>query len=385
MLKKEYKICYIANSTVPSQTANSFQVMKMCDGFAGLGMDVILLLPKNENIKSFYILKDFYSLSNNFDIEYLMRLKTDRLSNFSYALSVLIYVLRKLGKKVIYYTRNELIALWLARLGFPVIYETHQFNYGNKSIDSKIQKRVLKLSSLPALLFIVSISNMLKMKWLQVGVPEEKIFVLHDAVDLERFFNLPEKETLRKEIGLPIEKFIVTYCGKISKDRGIEILLETALRLKDVYFLIIGGREKEIINEFKEYVIKRKIENVLFTGFVENKIVPKYLKASDVLVMLHTDACLIKDVTSPLKLFEYLAAGKPIIACDLPAIKEILKDEENALLIKPSVSDLIKGIKRIRQDNKLIRKIEENNFQLAQKYTWKNRCEKIIDLISRYQ
>jgi glycosyltransferase involved in cell wall biosynthesis len=146
-----------------------------------------------------------------------------------------------------------------------------------------------------------------------------KIITEHDGVDLERFSTLPTKEELRRELNLRQDKRIICYAGSLYKGRGIELLLSVSKKLpQDLHVLIVGGRSGDL-ERYKGMALEMGCTNVHFTGFVLNNTVPKYLVASDVLVMPYqrnaeeTSGHVIADFFSPLKMFEYMASGTPTV------------------------------------------------------------------------
>ncbi|HSE83703.1 MAG TPA: glycosyltransferase, partial [Thermodesulfobacteriota bacterium] len=188
-----------------------------------------------------------------------------------------------------------------------------------------------------------------------------------------------------KQVGLPVGKKIVCYAGNLYVGRGINLLTEVALRLKDVLFVIVGGVEEDIDRYM--YVARMKsAENVIFIGFVPHKKVSLYLSSADVLVMPYTSQMTIKggtnavEFTSPIKLFEYMAARRPIVATSLPSVEEILEQEGNAVLVEPdSVDSLYYGIKRVLDDEELARDLSFRAVNDITKYTWEERARKILE------
>ncbi|MCD4770686.1 MAG: glycosyltransferase family 4 protein, partial [Bacteroidales bacterium] len=115
------------------------------------------------------------------------------------------------------------------------------------------------------------------------------------------------------------------------------------------------------------------------TGFIENKMVPTYLKAADVLLMPYTRDTPTYRWMSPLKLFEYMAAGKPIIATDLVAIKSKIKDMETGILIREKSGEEIADAIMLIMDNKaLADKLSRNVEREAEKYSLRKRVETIL-------
>ncbi|MGH7909919.1 MAG: glycosyltransferase family 4 protein, partial [Thermodesulfobacteriota bacterium] len=218
-----------------------------------------------------------------------------------------------------------------------------------------------------------------------LGLPEDKLVVAHNGVDLEGFQNVTTKLEAREQLNLPTQKKIVCYSGNIYSGRGVELLMDVAKRLVDVLFLIVGGLESDIEN-YRNIARMKKAENFKFVGFVPHKNVPIYLSSADVLVMPYTSRMTIQggtaavEFTSPIKLFEYMASCRPIVATALPTVKEILEDGRNALLIEPDSVDLLfYAIKKILEDPLLAEQLALQASSDARKYTWEERVKKILD------
>ena len=122
------------------------------------------------------------------------------------------------------------------------------------------------------------------------------------------------------------------------------------------------------------------LDNVIFSGFVENRMVPMYLKAADVLLMPYTRDTPTYKWMSPLKLFEYIAAGRPIIATDLEPIKNKIENMETGILIKEkSGKEIAKAIRLILNNKVLADKLSRNAERKAENYSWEKRAGVILN------
>jgi|TARA_B100000315_G_scaffold150343_1_gene139064 glycosyltransferase involved in cell wall biosynthesis len=126
------------------------------------------------------------------------------------------------------------------------------------------------------------------------------------------------------------------------------------------------------------------LEGIVFTGALSHDRMPACLAAADILVLPNVPVSASAGHTSPLKLFEYLAVGKPIVASDLPAIREVLRDGQNAVLVEPGRPDaLAAGIRRVLEDRTLAERIARGAFDEAPDYSWDRRAERIEQLFER--
>jgi glycosyltransferase involved in cell wall biosynthesis len=123
-------------------------------------------------------------------------------------------------------------------------------------------------------------------------------------------------------------------------------------------------------------------DRVSFRGFVPRSEVAGLLEQADVLVMPHTSTPVSERYASPLKLFEYMAIGKPIVASDLSSIREVLRDAENACLVRSADPEsLASGIEKVLEDQPLAERIARATFEKASSYTWARRAERLEALL----
>ena len=185
----------------------------------------------------------------------------------------------------------------------------------------------------------------------------------------------------------------VGYVGALYPGKGMELISDLSLLLEDVDFHIIGGDESDL----KYWKEKMQQKNVYFHGFVPHGKLYSYYRKFDIVLAPYQKKVLIapRDISakwntdiarwiSPQKIFEYMAYGKPIIASSLPVIKEVLKDEENALLCDPEdVKSWQSAILKLKENKPLRRKLGARAFSdLKSKYTWKKRAQKVLQGIN---
>ena len=217
----------------------------------------------------------------------------------------------------------------------------------------------------------------------RLGIAPRNSVVAHNGVELE-MFESPREVPVREKLGIPPEKKIVCYCGNTYEGRGIELLADMAERLPNAEFLVVGGTEN-YIRPHRESARSRGLDNFTMIGIVPHGEVSSYLLASDILVLPYSSAMTIKggtkagDFTSPLKVFEYMAAGKPIVATEIPSVLEILEPGINSVTVPPDdPKEFFAALLSLINDPNLCMRISKNALSDVRKYTWKNRAEKIL-------
>ena len=383
---------YIADTRMPTEMAHGLQIMKMCEAFVKNGADLELIVPLRFGISK--IAKrdpfDYYKVERIFKIRKIFCFDLTPLNRFlgpvSYLVQALsfsffasIYLLFK--KTDIIYSRDRFslffLALFLSRSPRceagrkadkkNIVFEMHKIH---KSLFKFLLKRVKK---------IVVITNGLKSVLRNRGIGEDKIIVAPDGIDLEDFIIQETKEECRKKLGLPIDKKIVLYTGHLYKWKGVETLALSSEFLDDDYLIVIVGGIKWYLSNFKKFVQKNNLRNIICLGHRDYTEIPYFLKAADCLVLTGTKTSEISDkFTSPMKMFEYMASKTPIVASDLSSFREVL-NEGNSVLIEPDNPEkLAQGIKKVLANLDIAHKISNQAFQDVQKYAWQKRGERII-------
>jgi glycosyltransferase involved in cell wall biosynthesis len=183
----------------------------------------------------------------------------------------------------------------------------------------------------------------------------------------------------------PLAPFTVAYAGHLYAWKGVDVLLDAIARVPDVRCLIIGGQEKEPdLARLRTLTSRLGIESrVTFTGLLPPSAVPDALVQADVLALPNPASAISTHSTSPLKLFEYMAAGKAIVASNLPAIREVLTDERTALLVTPGDPDaLAAGLRRLAGDPGLRGQLADAALAAVAEYSWDRRAERLEALFT---
>ncbi len=242
---------------------------------------------------------------------------------------------------------------------------------------------------------IVVVSKPIKEELIKRNIPESKILVNHNGVDIDEFNPNIEGSKIRKKLNLEgkiiigaVSTFDVWH-GMPTLAKAIEPVIETfhiSHSKFQIHFLFIGDGVQR--SECERIIKETGMENyVTFIGIIPYQDIPQYLAACDILVSPHIPN---PDGTpffgSPTKLFEYMAMGKGIVASDLDQIGEVLEHQKTAWLVKPGdTKNLVSGIIKLVQDKKLREELGKNTSQeIVKNYTWDENIKKIIDLYIKF-
>ena len=177
---------------------------------------------------------------------------------------------------------------------------------------------------------------------------------------------------------------VAGYAGHLYAWKGVDILIHAIARTPGIRGLIVGGHTAEPdLGRVRQLASELGIKDrITFTGLVPPSDVAAHLARATVLVLPNPASAISTHFTSPLKLFEYMAAGRPIIASDLPAIREVLRDGENALLVEPgSAPAIAAAMQRLIADPQLADRLARTAFADAAAYTWPRRAERLETLL----
>lgn len=366
------KFYYIANYRFPSERAHSIQVAENCQAFADIGYDLVLLAPQRRtSVKQDFF--EFYGLKKNFSIRKIFCIDLlDKLPNrFIFWLQNITFnigLLFVLGnqKSAVIYSRDFLNVLLLSLFTKDIIFEVHDMSAYLFFLKNPLFKRVR----------YVVISNGLKDDLIKGGINSDKIFVAPDGVNAEKFFlNLNiDKNNLKKKFSWSFDKKIVLYTGQLYAWKGVDVLLEAAGSMPECQICIVGGSSNQIDK------LKRKftVGNIFFMGQQAYRDLPNLLQAADCLVLPNSSKEKISShYTSPMKLFEYLASGVPIVAANLPSIREIVSEREVYFFEADKSQSLVQAVRDVFADRLVVNMKIKASQKIAEEFSWKNRAYKI--------
>lgn len=336
------RLVYIANVRLPTEKAHGIQIMKTCEALARQGVEIELVVPRRLNR-----LKDdsfmFYGVEKNFKITKVWCLDLISwnifgalgfwIESWTFYRSVKKYLSGQ--SEAVYYTRDLSIAYWFSKVVSPVFYEIHTLP---DVITSKYKKAWERAKGL------IVISEGLKDQLVVWGVKKEKIQGAIDAVDVKQFQITENKQACRQKLNLPLEQKIVVYTGHLYEWKGASLLAEaTSMISSDIQVYLVGGTEQDV-TRFKALY---QAPNLHIVGWQPHQLIPYWDRAGDVLVLPTSGKEKIGAVyTSPLKLFEYLVSGTPIVAARLPSLQEFLTDKDVLFFEADNAADLARAIKQ---------------------------------------
>lgn len=357
--------------------ANLIQVKAMCKAMTDRGMAVTLSLQAYNKINP--LINNEYSYQLDFRKRLINNKKMDKYLNFQSVKKVI----NRINPDIIY-IRSPLLLRQVKASKKPLIIELHnnKLHQGYTLLDNYWSRFLVKISKTEQILKVVCISQALGDYWIKKGVPLEKVIISHDAIDHQVFHKPLNQIDARAKLHLPFDKQIVTYTGSLYKNRKIENIIKLAEMYKDALFLVVGGPDEQSLY-YKDIAELNGLANLIFKGQIPHDRIPAYLYASDVLLGLWSSEIPTMNYCSPLKVFEYMAAGRVIVAHGFPTIKEVLRHNHNAILAEPdSLEDLILKTGEALKLNYLSAMAEQARKDVFKHYTWEQRVVGIFSNIT---
>ena len=370
------RIAIVTTSKIPSKTANSIQVMKVCQAYRELGHDVILFVPGTKKASWAEISKNF-GIKIEFPIKYIKSFRVFRRYDFS--IFIAFYLMFNSFDLV--HTWLPQIALLAGMLKIPYIMELHGLPTGK--FGPYLHKKLFFSDHKKRFLCITKALRALFEQEYDFKFRDSELVIAPNGVSLDPYTTNIKVDELRSEFGL-LDQFSAVYTGHLYQGRGMTLLVELAKIMQDVQFLWVGGREEDV-QYWKNVVQKLGIKNLKLTGFVNNDEIPSYQLLGDVLLMPYENIIAGSsggnsvEFCSPMKMFEYMAAGKPIISSNLPILHEVL-NEKNAIFCDfDKVDQWVNAINQLRLNPKLASKIGKKAKQDVEQFTWIMRTKNSLD------
>ncbi len=386
MSKLSPTIWYVTSLKIPTIWAHGVQIMKMCEAFSSAGVATWLITQQSNVLQEDPF--SFYAAARNFDVTYLERRQSifEKISIpqvvwiagvFGFGKALKRYLNQENKLPDFFYSREYVILPFLRKFRTPIFFEAH-------TPPSFFMRYVLK-KTLPLIIGIGVTTSYVKDALVRLGVPAQKIILLPDGFSQSDFAaSTRSKEELRQELGLPLDKKIIMYVGHLFLWKGVHTLAESTRYIgnKISYeIVIIGGHEPDRV-KLLNFINEKRLTNIRVMPRQEYRHIAPFLHTADMFVLPNSAKLPISRMyTSPIKMFEYMAAGSPIVASDLPSIRDIL-NKKNAVMVKPDdPKDMARGIRSLLEDQSLGRILAERALEQSKEYTWKKRAEKVLHFL----
>lgn len=392
---------YATPMRVPGNKAHSSQIAQMCRAFAASGVDIDLLVAARRSYGSETV-SEFYGFDRPVrreqipTIDVLTRLRAGAprpLVKAAHRLFVagykwnLVKRLKQVEKEFVIFTRDTATVSAALRLVPPqrVCLELHMLP------DPNNRKGLLeRVDTVKALGGCIVVTRGMREQLVRAGVAADSVLVKPNAIDLRTFPGSVDVHQARRTLGLPPHRKILMFTGNVTAmgtSRGLETLLQAgkllADRGQDVCVCIIGAVGDEMdrlrkesghcgLQESRLVVVERQPYERLHL----------WMSAADILVHPLPEHRIYSELTSPLKIFEYRTSGRPIVASDLPAIRELLEDGRDALLARPGDPEsFASAMERLLEDPGMASSIAQRALAKAGNWTWEARAAEILEWI----
>lgn len=393
------ELALVANVRIPSERAHVLQIMHMAAAFSTKFERVRLVYPIRANtdaMKRVGDVFDHYGVRAKFGlvglpcIDAVKRVTIDWGWLASSPLPLLAHVIQIV-------TFSFAALLYVLRLPPCIIYSRDLLTLTVLNVLSTGRNRlfIVEIHTLPRSEFarglhlwaarradgIVAISDHIRDWYLERGFDEDLVIVARDGVDIDAYASLPDRNTARSRIGIDLDSSVACYTGHFYPWKGVDDLAACARYLSEDWRLFLVGGIDPDLERLRSFADAD--ERIHVVDHLPARDAALYLAASDVAVLPNSArADISARFTSPLKLFEYLASGRPVVATDVPAVREIVGDADCVHLVEPdNPQALADGLKRVAHDTALRDRITANATGMVRDYSWDSRAILVADFI----
>jgi glycosyltransferase involved in cell wall biosynthesis len=378
------KIAVAAPSHLPAQRANTIQVMKMCAALAYLGYETRLAAPGLPGQPVMWEeLSLFYGVAQQFPVEWLPA--HSRLKRYDYGWRA-VHWARSWGADL-FYTRLPQAAALSSLSGLPTLLEIHDLSQG--WIGPLLLRLFLRGRGARRLAVITHALAVDVQARYHLPASPGFVCIAPDGVDLERYQELPEPHAARQALAaagrlqLQTHTFTAGYTGSLYAGRGAELILELARLLPHTQFLLAGGESLDV-EQLRMIADREGLQNLYLAGFIPNQDLPLYQAACDALLMPyqeHVAASSGGDIApylSPMKMFEYLACGRPILSSDLPVLQEILDPATAIILPSGAAGAWAQALQFLQAEPQAAAELGSRARAQAVRYSWQGRARRLL-------
>lgn len=367
------RFVYIFYGRFPSEKAAALYTSAAMESFAELGHECLILASHRRFVGG----EEALALPKNVELMYIPTLDIYRipvLSHIAHYIAMLSFsvsawwYLWRYGKSDDVVFSHELWPLYAA--SFVVrntVYEMHDFPEHYARLVRHVLRRFWRILS----------TNTWKAGALEerFGIIKERIFVEPNGVNVAQFDISETRKQAREKLGLPDDRHIALYTGHLYSWKGVDALAQAGEQLSDADVYVVGGTEKDVEAFRKKY---GHIQNLKVLGHRPHADMPLWLRAADVLILPNTAKEEISaKYTSPMKLFEYMASGTPIVASKLESIEHIVSSEQVRFVTPDDPAELADAIEQSTRDANSVMRAQVAKAKVAT-HSWTARAKRIV-------
>jgi glycosyltransferase involved in cell wall biosynthesis len=256
--------------------------------------------------------------------------------------------------------------------GIPAIYEQH--HHESKQFEPEIVRN-------PLFQISVTVADTVRDSMIQNGMPPEKVIMLHNGFNhLFLARQTADTQIWRQKLLTDGRENLAVYAGGLYPFKGVDMLVDVAKELPGVEFAIAGGDSSQV-TAYQQLAKSKQVNNIKFLGYLPQNQLASLLQAADILTHPHclTDAATF---TSPLKFFDYMASGTPIVATEIPSLLEFKSGNIAATWCTPdNPYEFAQSIQASL--TKYPRKVEgyAETMDFVKQFSWENRIERILSYV----
>ena len=383
-------VAYLDPHPVPDNCPEALQILYTVDTLGALGARVTLVTPKPERIADARAILG-HALSSNVQARHLEPHRGIwhwlRSNKPFYRMAAT--TLKDLKADAVL-VRNLKMAEYLLSHApeVPLFFETHElfarsYQEEHKRLSLRKHHKLAALAQREEMVYrgahgLIALTPLLIDDIRQTYGVETPAVVAPDGVDLEQAqapVSVPQHTTPW-----------LLYLGSLHPWKGVDTLVRAMVHVKQPAELhIVGGSDKRIV-ELRQLAQELEVDKrVVFHGPVDPGRRFEYIHQADICLLPLTETSIGGRYTSPLKLFEYMAAGKAIIVSDLPSMRQVLTPEQDALLVPGgNPENFAQAIERLLADKGLRARLGDAAKYRVQGFSWRARSETILHFINKH-
>lgn len=374
------RITYVYDRLFPTTQTDAEQAMSTAAALRRRGAEVTLILPsaRGDARLDAQQLRATYDVPQDVRIELRPRPLVSNLPARKLGHALLSSSDPVLAQADVVYTRNALTFLSCASRGLPVAYDTHRAWPDRIAALRPLFRAAMRRSNFMGAFLH---SELARQSYLRLGVAPDDLVVARNGFDPRRFAGSPSRGQARERLGLDSQRPLVCYTGHLTLFKGVEAVYALARACPEVDFLLVGS----LGHGWSERLLRR-LSNVRVLPWQPFARIVDYLRAADVLLIppSRIPLELAGHTVLPMKVYGYLAAGRPILAPATPDLQEVLVDGVDARLVRPGAfAEAAAALRALIHDPAAARRLGEQALETARSLTWDARARTIHAELAR--